>query len=112
MQRLGYVVDEDFMLLLPAQDDDGYVLGAYLTCFASGFEIGNILGKRLRELHGEVPDYREKLQSPMERWFKQLPTGKLFRRHNVCLVPHRPTNSVVSTDGMPVDCDVGRKAKK
>jgi hypothetical protein len=83
LRMLGTIIDEDFMILLPAADGDGYILGAYLTCFASGFENGRILGRRLRELHDEVPDYEDKLRTGMERWFHKLSKGQLFRRHNV-----------------------------
>ena len=48
LSMLGTIIDEDFMILLPATDGDGYILGAYLTCFASGFAISSILGRRLR----------------------------------------------------------------
>ncbi|OAL57334.1 hypothetical protein IQ07DRAFT_638679 [Pyrenochaeta sp. DS3sAY3a] len=88
LRNLVTIIDEDFMILLPAADGDGYILGAYLTCFASGFEIGSILGSRLRDLHNEVPDYKDKLQAGMERWFHKLAKGQLFRRYNWTVTMH------------------------
>ncbi|KAF2420961.1 hypothetical protein EJ08DRAFT_728009 [Tothia fuscella] len=95
LRALGVIVDEDFMLLQPALDGDGYVLGAFIACFASGFPIGNILGKRLRELHDAVPGYEEKLKDSMERWFSTLSTGKMFRRHNWTVTLHGNLKNVV-----------------
>lgn len=86
--RLNSIIDQDFMLLLPAPDGQGYTLQAYLTCFASGFQVAGLLGKSIGDLHDEVPGYRDKLQNKMERWFEKLPIGKVARRSNVG--PNRP----------------------
>ncbi|KAF1995390.1 hypothetical protein P154DRAFT_474323 [Amniculicola lignicola CBS 123094] len=88
LRRLGSIIDEDFMFLLPAPDGDGYNLQAYVACFASGFQVGDILGKRLRELHHEVPGYRNRLQPSMERWFGALQVGKIARRYNWTVTLH------------------------
>jgi hypothetical protein len=83
LRVLGSLIDEDFMILEQSPHNDGYILTAYLTCFASGFQINNILGKTLPAHHEEVPGYHDKLQSGMERWFSKLQVGKVFRRSNV-----------------------------
>lgn len=80
--NISSTLDEDFLVLVPAEDGDGYILGAYITCFPQGFETSTILGKRVREIHGPVPKYKEKLQSSMERFFDRMEVGKFVRRAN------------------------------
>ena len=80
--HISSTLDEDFLVLIPAEDGDGYILGAYITCFPQGFETSTILGKRVREIHGPVPKYKEKLQSSMERFFDRMEVGKFVRRAN------------------------------
>ena len=86
LKSLATLVDEDFMFLLPSPDGDGYSLQGYLMCFSSGFssaEGGNMLGTKLRDLHGEVPGYKEKLESKMDRWISKLKAGRYWKRANV-----------------------------
>ena len=80
--NISSTLDEDFLILVPAEDDIGYILGAYITCFPQGFETSTILGKRVRDIHGPVPKYKERLQSSMERFFDRIEVGKFVRRTN------------------------------
>lgn len=89
LQALEYIsktLDEDFLVLVPAADGDGYVMSAYVACFPQGFETSTLLGKRVRDIHGPVPQYREKLQGSMERFFERLETGRFVRRVNWSVV--------------------------
>ena len=80
--NISSTLDEDFLVLVPAEDGDGYILASYITCFPQGFETSTLLGKRVREIHGPVPKYKEKLQSSMERFFDRMEVGKFVRRAN------------------------------
>ena len=77
-----HFLDEDFLILVPAEDGDGYILGAFIACFPQGFDTSTLLAKKVRHIHSPVPKYREKLQSSMERYFDRLETGKFVRRVN------------------------------
>lgn len=80
-------MDEDFMILLPDADGDSYSLQGYIACFSSGFDVDKMLGRKLRDLHVEVPRYQEKLQLSMERWLERLRPGKYVSRTNVRVPP-------------------------
>jgi hypothetical protein len=83
LHRLGSMIDEDVMILLPSSDGDGYALGAYVVAYASGFDISGMKGAKLRDIHREVPGYQSKLQMPMERFFGRLEIGRYVKRANV-----------------------------
>lgn len=85
-------IDEDFFILLPHQmneegtsDEAVYVLEAYSACFPSGFQPRDKIGKRLADIHGPVPKYKEKLQRSMDRFFARLEVGRLVKRVNWAL---------------------------
>jgi hypothetical protein len=82
-------IDEDFFILLPrhvnengASDEVVYVLEAYSACFPSGFQPREKIGKKLADIHGPVPKYKEKLQKSMDRFFARLEAGRLVKRVN------------------------------
>lgn len=81
-------IDEDFFILLPHEEDNAhgsqqvYVLEAYAACFPSGFKPRDKIGKRLADIHGPVPGYKEKLEKSMDRFFARLETGRLVKRVN------------------------------
>jgi hypothetical protein len=83
LSRIGENIDDDFLFLLKADDGDGYVLRAFVTCFPSGFDTEKKLGLRLRDIHGPVPGYKEKLEKSMDRFFDRLEVGKMVGRANV-----------------------------
>lgn len=86
LENISRTLDEDFLILVPAEDGDGYIMGAYIACFPQGFDTSTLLGKRVRDIHGPVPQYREKLQGSMERYFERLECGKFVRRVNWSVV--------------------------
>lgn len=84
LETLGKHLDEDFLLLLPedTEKDPKYVLEAYITVCPSGFNPREKLGKRLRDIHGPVPGYKQKLEGSMDRFFAKVEVGKYVRRVN------------------------------
>lgn len=51
LKLLGTLVDEDFMILLPAHDADGYTLGAFMCCWPNGFHLRKMVDWRVRDIH-------------------------------------------------------------
>ena len=83
LEILGENLDEDFLLLLPTEGGDQYVLRGYVVCFPSGFNTKEKFGLMLRDIHGPVPGYKEKLEKSMDRFFERLEVGKIVKRSNV-----------------------------
>jgi hypothetical protein len=86
LTTLACNVDEDFLFLmpqdLPVNQDPKYVLEAYVSCCPSGFNPVDKLGKQLRDIHGPVPGYVEKLDGSVDRFFSKLEVGKYVKRAN------------------------------
>jgi hypothetical protein len=83
LNEIGNNLDEDFLILLPSDDGDGYTLKAFVTCFPSGFDTSKKIGLKLRDIHAPVPKYKEILNKSMDRYFRMLEPGKFKRRVNV-----------------------------
>jgi hypothetical protein len=88
LEILGSNLDEDFLLLLPSSDDDGYVLKGYVTCFPAGFNTKEKFGLKLRDIHGPVPGYKEKIGLSMDRFFERLEVGRVVLRSNWSITTH------------------------
>ncbi|KAI0130407.1 hypothetical protein BJ170DRAFT_314229 [Xylariales sp. AK1849] len=82
LRHLALAVDEDFLMLLPSPDGDGYSLQAFTWLYPVGFDPQDKLGKTLAELHGPVPSYREHLQKSMDRYFGRVAPGTVVNRVN------------------------------
>jgi hypothetical protein len=88
LKLLGENLDEDFLLLLPSSDGDGYVLKGYGTCFPAGFNTKEKFGLKLRDIHGPVPGYKEKIGLSMDRFFDRLEVGRVVLRSNWSITTH------------------------
>ncbi|PQE27970.1 HRQ family 2 protein [Rutstroemia sp. NJR-2017a WRK4] len=88
LQTLGENIDTDFLFLVPSSDGDGYILGGFICCFPSGFDTEALLGKKIRDIHGPVPGYKEKLEKSMYRSFDRLEVGKVVKRVNWSITTH------------------------
>ncbi|KAE8448374.1 hypothetical protein EG329_009618 [Mollisiaceae sp. DMI_Dod_QoI] len=82
LEILGENIDEDFLILLPSEDGDGYCLKGYVTCFPAGFNTKEKFGMKLRDIHAPVPGYKAKLEKSMDRFFDRLEVGKVVKRSN------------------------------
>ncbi|KAI1132564.1 hypothetical protein F5Y10DRAFT_230847 [Nemania abortiva] len=85
VQALGYIgsmVDEDLLFMLPSTDGDGYMLSAFVNCFANGPSTKDRMHKKLRDIHGSVPGYPFQLGSLVDRWFHQVKAGRTVKREN------------------------------
>jgi hypothetical protein len=88
LEIIGQNVDDDFLFLLPTAAEDKYRLEGFVTCFPSGFNTPQKLGMSLRDIHGPVPGYAQKLEKSMDRFFAALPVGKIVRRTNWSITTH------------------------
>ena len=89
LETLGRHLDDDLLLLLPEQNVENpkYVLEAYITICPSGFNPREKLGKKLRDIHGPVPAYEERLEGSMDRFLRKDGGRKVrhesqLERHN------------------------------
>lgn len=83
LRVMGGLIDDDFLFLLPSEDGDGYALKGFVTCFPNGFDTAKKLNLKLRDIHTPVPQYKEKLEKSMDRYFDRLKVGKFVKRANV-----------------------------
>ena len=83
LRTLGGLVEDDFLFLLPSEDGDGYTMKGFVTCFPSGFDTRQKLNLKLRDIHKPVPNYKQKLEKSMDRFFQRLKTGIFVKRANV-----------------------------
>jgi hypothetical protein len=84
LRVLGSHIDHDFLFLLPSDNSEEYILEGFVVCFPSGFDTSKKCGMTLREIHGPVPKYKEKLALSMDRFFERLEVGRVVKRANVC----------------------------
>ncbi|KAF3091961.1 hypothetical protein TWF569_001747 [Orbilia oligospora] len=94
MDPLDFVfqnVPEDFAIVMP---DDGrggkYVFVAGMICSSVGWDLGEKIGKVLGEIHGVVPEYQEKMERGMDRYFSKLTTDKPIQRGSWDIVVGEP----------------------
>jgi hypothetical protein len=83
LRLIAVNVDEDFLMLLPSSDGDGYSLESAIWCYPVGFDAGDKVGLKLRDAHKPVPGYKETIQNSMDRYFSRLAVGKVVYRVNV-----------------------------
>ncbi|KAG2041512.1 hypothetical protein BDR03DRAFT_891180, partial [Suillus americanus] len=76
-------VPEDFLITQEDPDTGLYTLRAAVSTSAVGWNIGQKIGKPLHDIHGPVPDYKEKLAFSMDRqvmYFSKMPCNKPIQR--------------------------------
>ncbi|ESK85968.1 hypothetical protein Moror_9469 [Moniliophthora roreri MCA 2997] len=73
-------VPEDFLITQADPKTGLYMLRAGVSCSAVGWNLGTKIGKPLHEVHSPVPDYKEKMQSSMDRYFSRMPCDKPIQR--------------------------------
>ncbi|KAF9891198.1 hypothetical protein FE257_004762 [Aspergillus nanangensis] len=73
-------VPEDFALMMRDDQTGFYFLRAGVICSALGWNIGTKIGLQLHEIHAPIPDYKEKMQFSMDRFFTKMPSDKPIQR--------------------------------
>jgi hypothetical protein len=87
LEILGTNIDTEFLLLTPSPTttttiQTKYLLTAFVNCFPSGFNTRSKLNQLLAAIHAPVPGYAAKLEKSMDRFFANLPVGKIVKRSN------------------------------
>lgn len=73
-------VPEDFAIMLRDPETGLYTFRAGIIMSSLGWTLGSKIGKKLDEIHGPVPDYKEKMAGSMDRYFSKMPTDKPIQR--------------------------------
>ncbi|KAI9751140.1 MAG: Zn finger-containing GTPase- Activating Protein for ARF [Chaenotheca gracillima] len=73
-------VPEDFAVMLRNPDNGFYYFRAGVICSSLGWNVATKLGKQLHEIHEPIPDYKEKMQFSMDRYFSKMPTDRPIQR--------------------------------
>lgn len=73
-------VPEDFGIMLRNPETGFYHLRAGMVCSALGWNVGTKIGLKLHEIHEPIPDYKEKMQFSMDRFFSKMPASKPIQR--------------------------------
>ena len=60
-------VPEDFAVMIRNPEDGMYYLRAGIICSSLGWNLGTKIGKQLYDIHGPIPDYKEKMSKSMDR---------------------------------------------
>ncbi|KAK6335834.1 hypothetical protein TWF730_003209 [Orbilia blumenaviensis] len=91
MQVVFQNVPEDFAIVLPDEGKGGkYVFVAGMICSSVGWDLGEKIGRVLGEVHGPVPEYKEKMGMSMDRYFSKLTTDKPIQRGSWDIVVGEP----------------------
>ncbi|EEP78902.1 conserved hypothetical protein [Uncinocarpus reesii 1704] len=83
-------VPEDFGIMLRDDKTGYYFLRAGSVCSSLGWNLGTKLGMQLHEIHAPIPDYKEKMQFSMDRYFAKMPTDKPIQRGSWGLEVEQP----------------------
>lgn len=61
-------VPEDFAIMMRDPDTGAYRFRAGVICSALGWNVESKIDRTLPEIHGPIPDYKEKMAFSMDRW--------------------------------------------
>ena len=78
---LGRQVQED-LILMAASGSEGPVCVAGHLCFASGWSLGDKIGKTMAEIHAPVPGFAEHIGKPVDLLMKRLRANRPVARIN------------------------------
>ena len=78
------LVQEDLCLMLPSSQ--GYRLAAASVCFPLRWSLQAKLGQPMRQIHQQVPDYSQRLASPVDSMFDRLREDSPGLRFNWTIV--------------------------
>ncbi|RGP68229.1 hypothetical protein FSPOR_5482 [Fusarium sporotrichioides] len=73
-------VPEDFALTLRDPVTGRYCFRAGVICSSVGWKLSEKIGLGLPEIHAPVPDYKEKMEFSMDRFFTKMPTDSPIQR--------------------------------
>ncbi|KAI0346975.1 hypothetical protein BDW22DRAFT_482216 [Trametopsis cervina] len=101
MMLAGLLAVDDLTIMIK-DTDDVYYLQAGVVAIPGMWRLQDKIGMNLDDIHlsGTVPEYKSKLQSPMNRFFARLTLDKPVARTNYSfqVLPPPPSPSVDPTD--------------
>lgn len=77
---LLYNVPEDFAIMIRDPTTGIYSFRGGMIMSALGWNLGSKIGLKLHEIHAPIPEYKEKMQFSMDRYFAKKPTEKAIQR--------------------------------
>ncbi|KAI0554072.1 alpha-1,2-mannosyltransferase [Xylaria curta] len=83
-------IPEDYAITLRDPATGHYVFRAGIICSSLGWNLAKKIGLKLHEVHQPVPDYKEKMQFSMDRFFSKMPTNKPIQRGSWDLAVDQP----------------------
>ncbi|KAJ5738622.1 hypothetical protein N7493_001777 [Penicillium malachiteum] len=73
-------IPEDFCMMLRDPTTGIYCFRAGIICSSVGWYLGDKMGLGMPAIHKTVPDYKEKMEFSMDRFFTKMPTDKPIQR--------------------------------
>ncbi|RDW72451.1 heme-dependent oxidative N-demethylase family protein [Aspergillus mulundensis] len=73
-------VPEDFGIMLRDEKTGDYFLRAAVICSSMGWNVASKVGLRLDHIHTKIPDYKERMEFSMNRFFTKMPADKPIQR--------------------------------
>jgi hypothetical protein len=109
LDQAGRLVQEDLCIL--QSDGENYRLTAGAVCFPSNWRLADKIGHTLAEVHGPVPGYADKLEKPVDRFFRNLSADAIVWRTNWAIhdsptlfkAAHEATSDDATTDDPTTD---------
>ncbi|KAI5455994.1 hypothetical protein BGZ63DRAFT_435939 [Mariannaea sp. PMI_226] len=83
-------VPEDFAITLRDPETGRYCFRAGMICSSVGWNLGEKMGLGLPEIHAPVPDYKEKMEFSMDRFFTKMPANSPIQRGSWGLEAGKP----------------------
>jgi hypothetical protein len=84
LELAGRLVQEDWCLVRP--DAEGPILEAAVLCAPSRWRLAEKIGRPLLAVHEPVPQYAERLGTPVDRFMRLLKPGRVALRQNWSVV--------------------------
>ncbi|ODV97835.1 hypothetical protein PACTADRAFT_20862, partial [Pachysolen tannophilus NRRL Y-2460] len=98
---LGRNIEDDFVILLKNEKDEEYILRGGNFLFPAGFNPKKLLGSPLTSIHLPVPQYTEKLQLAMNKFFNRINSSQYVVRNNWSIQTHDKIHDLGLNHGKP-----------
>lgn len=72
LESIAHRVSEDLVVMMPPEDDGGYVLGAAIVCFPTRWILAEKIGLPMLGVHRPVPGYEPQIGRATNRVFDGL----------------------------------------
>lgn len=99
MRITAGLIQDDVALMIEGTDGK-YYFQAGAICVAGFWRMRDKIGMALDDIHisGNVPRFKEKLQTSMEKFFKRMPVDKPVIRNNYFIQTCKPSTHVADAD--------------